>query len=65
MRAGGRLGATATVVLLNVLLIALTHFVFIGDDRYHLPLVPLLAGLTAGVFLPPRPRPEPELVWAS
>lgn len=65
LRAGGRLGATANAVLLNVLLVALTHFVFIGDDRYHLPLVPLLAGLAAGVFLPSRPSPEPEMVWAS
>jgi hypothetical protein len=64
-RAGGRLGACATIVLLNVLLVAFTHAVFLGDDRYHLPLVPLLAGLAGGVFLPSRPRPEPELVWAG
>ncbi len=64
-RAGGRLAATSSVVGLNVLLVALTHFVFLGDDRYHLPLVPLLAGLAAGVFLPSRPRREPEMVWAS
>lgn len=64
MRAGGRLAAIASIVGLNVLLVALTHFVFLGDDRYHLPLVPILAGLAAGVFLPSRPQREAEMVWA-
>ena len=65
LRAGGRLGALATVVNLNVLLVIFTHAVFIADDRYHQPLVPLLAGLAAGVLLPSRPSREPDLVWAS
>ncbi|MGE0792256.1 MAG: hypothetical protein AB7S26_41670 [Sandaracinaceae bacterium] len=36
------------VVAAAALALALTHFVFVGGDRYHLPLVPLLAALAAG-----------------
>jgi hypothetical protein len=47
--------------------LALTHFVFVGGDRYHLPLVPLVAALAAAgpAFSSPRasrpgPRPAPD-----
>jgi 4-amino-4-deoxy-L-arabinose transferase-like glycosyltransferase len=65
-RGGGSGQALVRIVVLNVLLFALTHAVFIGDDRYHLPLVALLTPLAAGLLRPFRPREaEPGLVWAS
>lgn len=36
------------VVWASALAIAALHFVFLGGDRYHLPLVPLVAALAAG-----------------
>lgn len=64
-RAAGHARTLARIVVLTVVLFALTHAVFIGDDRYHLPLVALLSSLAAGVFLPSRPRVDPELAWVS
>lgn len=65
LRTGGHLRALARMVFLTTVLFALTHAVFLGDDRYHLPLFPLLTSLAAGIFLPSRPRAHPELVWAN
>ncbi|MEI8255988.1 MAG: glycosyltransferase family 39 protein [Deltaproteobacteria bacterium] len=39
------LGAVAVIAVF-----AVTHALFLGDDRYHLPLVPLVAAMAAGAF---------------
>lgn len=61
VRLGGAPRALARITLLHFVLFALTHAVFIGDDRYHLPLWPLLSALAGGAALPPRASAAPAL----
>lgn len=64
-RAGGGPRALAHTALLTALLFVLASAIFAGANEDHLALLPLLTPLSAGMLLPPRPRPEPELVWAG
>jgi hypothetical protein len=46
------LGAVGRMALAAVLVTALTHVVFFGEDRYHLFLSPLLCLLAAAALRP-------------
>jgi len=52
-RSRGR-SSVRRVVVASALAVAALHFVFLGGDRYHLPLVPLVAALAAAA--PPATR---------
>ncbi|MEN9577898.1 MAG: hypothetical protein RJA70_907 [Pseudomonadota bacterium] len=41
-----------------VFITSLTHAVFFGDDRYHIPISPLLCVLAAGLFRGPKPSTQ-------
>jgi len=55
-------GPAGAILLGWLLLTALTHAVFFGDDRYHLVVTPALCILAAGALRPPAaPELSPEL----
>jgi 4-amino-4-deoxy-L-arabinose transferase-like glycosyltransferase len=59
--AGPRAGAVAFLLGWSILAFDLVHVVFFGEDRYHVPLVPLLCVLAAAVGrLPAREQPAAE-----
>lgn len=58
LRAGPVPRSIARTVLLHGVLFAITHAVFLGDDRYHQPLWPLLATLAGLAFAPPSSESE-------
>jgi hypothetical protein len=49
-RSAPELGPVGGVVVASFVLFVLTHAVFFGEDRYHVPLVPMLCLLAAAVF---------------
>lgn len=57
-RRGRALGSAGRVTAATLAVLTVTHVVFFGGDRYHLPMVPLLAVLASG--LGPRGAARPE-----
>jgi hypothetical protein len=65
-RHGWRAVAIAQLAVGFALIDVLARAAGPAGDQFHLALVPLIAPLAAGLFLPARPVGEdPDLVWAT
>lgn len=59
------LGAAGRMAMAAILLTALTHVIFFGEDRYHLFVSPLLCLLAAAALLPAARSPDKSAATTS
>jgi 4-amino-4-deoxy-L-arabinose transferase-like glycosyltransferase len=55
-RSAPELGPVGIIIVASFLVFVLTHVVFFGEDRYHVPLVPMMCLLAAASFRGPGKR---------
>ncbi|PIE06096.1 MAG: hypothetical protein CSA75_01330 [Sorangium cellulosum] len=48
-----RLGRVGLMIVASLVIFIVTHIVFFGEDRYHVPLLPMICMLAAGAFRSP------------